>query len=160
MSDVVDKLPSMDLVMEWVKLYAPTVLAWCAIALAVSLVLRLLLALMHKRSSLLRAVSWVAMIGGVTALGGYWILTGEVPKIMDDVLNSLKGVKITVPEQLKQVDMKGLVILGAGAVMAFLSKAISHMFSRGDGAGDAEIVIKTIGWLLCVLGALMTFGVL
>ena len=56
--------------------------------------------------------------------------------------------------------MTGLIILGVGAVLAFLSGPLGRMFSKGDGSGDFEIVIKTIGWLLSVLGALVTFGVL
>ena len=73
---------------------------------------------------------------------------------------TLTNVQFTVPEQLKQVNMTGLIILGVGAVLAFLSGPLGRMFSKGDGSGDFEIDIKTIGWLLSVLGALVTFGVL
>ena len=132
--------------------------------LAASLVLRLLLALFHKRSVLLRAINWLSAVGGLASLGGYWILTGEVPAIMQNLdatfTTTLTNVQFTVPEQLKQVNMTGLIILGVGAVLAFLSSPLGRMFSKGDGSGDFEIVIKTIGWLLSVLGALVTFGVL
>ena len=39
-------------------------------------------------------------------------------------------------------------------------KAAQMDVEINDGSGDFEIVIKTIGWLLSVLGALVTFGVL
>ena len=64
-------MPDTEALMEYVRAYAPTVLVWCAIALAASLALRLVLMLFHKRSALLRAVNWLALVGGVAALGGY-----------------------------------------------------------------------------------------
>ena len=79
---------------------------------------------------------------------------------MDDAYSALSGVQLSVPGQLAQVSMTGIIILAAGAVAAFLSGPLSRMFSKGEGAGDVEIVIKTIGWLVCVLGALVTFGVI
>lgn len=164
MSSVGFDMPDMAKVVEFVKAWAPTALNWCIIALAASLVLRLLLALFHKRSVLLRAINWLSAVGGLVSLGGYWILTGEVPAIMQNLdatfTTTLTNVQFTVPEQLKQVNMTGLIILGVGAVLAFLSGPLGRMFSKGDGSGDFEIVIKTIGWLLSVLGALVTFGVL
>ena len=164
MSSVGLDMPDMAEVVEFVKAWAPTALNWCIIALAASLVLRLLLALFHKRSVLLRAINWLSAVGGLVSLGGYWILTGEVPAIMQNLdatfTTTLTNVQFTVPEQLKQVNMTGLIILGVGAVLAFLSGPLGRMFSKGDGSGDCEIVIKTIGWLLSVLGALVTFGVL
>ena len=164
MSSVGFDMPDMAEVVEFVKAWAPTALNWCIIALAASLVLRLLLALFHKRSVLLRAINWLSAVGGLVSLGGYWILTGEVPAIMQNLdatfTTTLTNVQFTVPEQLKQVNMTGLIILGVGAVLAFLSGPLGRMFSKGDGSGDFEIVIKTIGWLLSVLGALITFGVL
>ena len=164
MSSVGFDMPDMAEVVEFVKACAPTALNWCIIALAASLVLRLLLALFHKRSVLLRAINWLSAVGGLVSLGGYWILTGEVPAIMQNLdatfTTTLTNVQFTVPEQLKQVNMTGLIILGVGAVLAFLSGPLGRMFSKGDGSGDFEIVIKTIGWLLSVLGALVTFGVL
>ena len=164
MSSVGFDMPDMAKVVEFVKAWAPTALNWCIIALAASLVLRLLLALFHKRSVLLRAINWLSAVGGLVSLGGYWILTGEVPAIMQNLdatfPTTLTNVQFTVPEQLKQVNMTGLIILGVGAVLAFLSGPLVRMFSKGDGSGDFEIVIKTIGWLLSVLGALVTFGVL
>ena len=164
MSSVGFDMPDMAEVVEFVKVWAPTALNWCIIALVASLVLRLLLALFHKRSVLLRAINWLSAVGGLVSLGGYWILTGEVPAIMQNLdatfTTTLTNVQFTVPEQLKQVNMTGLIILGVGAVLAFLSGPLGRMFSKGDGSGDFEIVIKTIGWLLSVLGALVTFGVL
>ena len=164
MSSVGFDMPDMAEVAEFVKAWAPTALNWCIIALAASLVLRLLLALFHKRSVLLRAINWLSAVGGLVSRGGYWILTGEVPAIMQNLdatfTTTLTNVQFTVPEQLKQVNMTGLIILGVGAVLAFLSGPLGRMFSKGDGSGDFEIVIKTIGWLLSVLGALVTFGVL
>lgn len=164
MSSVGFEMLDMAEVVEFVKAWAPTALNWCIIALAASLVLRLLLALFHKRSVLLRAINWLSAVGGLVSLGGYWILTGEVPAIMQNLdatfTTTLTNVQFTVPEQLKQVNMTGLIILGVGAVLAFLSGPLGRMFSKGDGSGDFEIVIKTIGWLLSVLGALVTFGVL
>ena len=164
MSSVGFDMPDMAEVVEFVKAWSPTALNWCIIALAASLVLRLLLALFHKRSVLLRAINWLSAVGGLVSLGGYWILTGEVPAIMQNLdatfTTTLTNVQFTVPEQLKQVNMTGLIILGVGAVLAFLSGPLGRMFSKGDGSGDFEIVIKTIGWLLSVLGALVTFGVL
>lgn len=164
MSSVNIDMPDMAEVVEFVKAWAPTVLNWCIIALAALLALRLLLALFRKRSVLLRALNWLSAVGGLVSLGGYWILTGEVPAIMQNLdatfTTTLTNVQFTVPEQLKQVNMTGLIILGVGAVMAFLSGPLGRMFSKGDGSGDFEIVIKTIGWLLSVLGALVTFGVL
>lgn len=164
MSSVGLDMPDMAEVVEFVKAWAPTALNWCIIALAASLVLRLLLALFHKRSVLLRAINWLSAVGGLVSLGGYWILTGEVPAIMQNLdatfTTTLTNVQFTVPEQLKQVNMTGLIILGVGAVLAFLSGPLGRMFSKDDGSGDFEIVIKTIGWLLSVLGALVTFGVL
>lgn len=160
MSEVAFNMPDTEALMEYVRAYAPTVLVWCAIALAASLALRLVLMLFHKRSALLRAVNWLALVGGVAALGGYWILTGEVPNVVDDAYRALSGVQLSAPEQLAQVSMTGIIILAAGAVAAFLSGPLSRMFSKGEGAGDVEIVIKTIGWLVCVLGALVTFGVI
>ena len=164
MSSVGFDMPDMAKVVEFVKAWAPTALNWCIIALAASLVLRLLLALFHKRSVLLRAINWLSAVGGLVSLGGYWILTGEVPAIMQNLdatfTTTLTNVQFTVPEQLKQVNMTGLIILGVGAVLAVLSGPLGRMFSKGDGSGDFEIVIKTIGWLLSVLGALVTFGVL
>ena len=164
MSSVGFDMPDKAEVVEFVKAWAPTALNWCIIALAASLVLRLLLALFHKRSVLLRAINWLSAVGGLVSLGGYWILTGEVPAIMQNLdatfTTTLTNVQFTVPEQLKQVNMTGLIILGVGAVLAFLSGPLGRMFSKGDGSGDFEIVIKTIGWLLSVLGALVTFGVL
>lgn len=153
-------MPDTEAVMEFVKAYAPTALIWCALALAASLALRLVLLMFHKHSSLLRAVSWLALIGGVVALGGYWILTGEVPDVADSAVKSLSEMQFTVPQQLGQVSMTGIVILAAGAVAAFLSGPLSRALAKGEGAGDVEIVIKTIGWLVCVLGALVTFGVI
>ena len=164
MSSVGFDMPDMAEVVGFVKAWAPIALNWCIIALAASLVLRLLLALFHKRSVLLRAINWLSAVGGLVSLGGYWILTGEVPAIMQNLdatfTTTLTNVQFTVPEQLKQVNMTGLIILGVGAVLAFLSGPLGRMFSKGDGSGDFEIVIKTIGWLLSVLGALVTFGVL
>ena len=61
---------------------------------------------------------------------------------------------------MAHVDLKGIVTLAAGAVLAFFSRPLSRIFSRGEGSGDVDIVIKTIGLLLAVLGALIVFGVL
>ena len=65
-----------------------------------------------------------------------------------------------LPERVAHVDLKGIVTLAAGAVLAFFSRPLSRIFSRGEGSGDVDIVIKTIGLLLAVLGALIVFGVL
>lgn len=160
MSGVNINMPDMSEIVGFIEEWAPTALNWCIIAFAASLALRLLMALFHKRSVLLRGINWLAAVGGIASLGGYWILTGEVPPIMQNLDKTLADVKFTVPEQLGSVNTTGLVILAVGAVMSFMSGALGRMFSKGDGSGDFEIVIKTIGWLLSVLGALVTFGVL
>ena len=101
MSSVGFDMPDMAEVVEFVKAWAPTALNWCIIALAASLVLRLLLALFHKRSVLLRAINWLSAVGGLVSLGGYWIPTGEAPAIMQNLdatfTTTLTNVQFTVP---------------------------------------------------------------
>ncbi len=160
MSGVSIDMPDMDQIVEFIKAFAPTVLGWSVIALAVTLALRLLLALAHKHSVILRVLNWLSAICGIASLSGYWILTGEVPAIMQDLTMTLTNVQFTVPEQLKQVNITGIVILAVGAILAFASGSLGRKVSKNDGTGDFEIVIKTIGWLMSILGTLVTFKVL
>ena len=171
MSGVEVRPPDMEALSHWVREYAPVVLSWCVMALVVSVALRLVLAIFGKHSHLLRGISYMALVGGVAALGGYWILTGEVPHMVSEFERWLGGIDFKaigikdfdlggLPERVAHVDLKGIVTLAAGAVLAFFSRPLSRIFSRGEGSGDVDIVIKTIGLLLAVLGALIVFGVL
>lgn len=171
MSGVELRPPDMEALSGWVVEYAPVALSWCAMALVASVALRLVLAIFGKHSRLLRAITYLALVGGVAALGGYWMLTGEVPHVVSEFERWLSGVDLSaigikdfelsgMSERLASVDVKGIATLAAGAVLTFFSKPLSRIFSRGEGSGDADIVIKTIGLLLAVLGALIVFGVL
>ncbi len=171
MSGVEVRPPDMEALSHWVREYAPVVLSWCVMALVVSVALRLVLAIFGKHSHLLRGISYLALVGGVAALGGYWILTGEVPHMVSEFERWLGGIDFKaigikdfdlggLPERVAHVDLKGIVTLAAGAVLAFFSRPLSRIFSRGESSGDVDIVIKTIGLLLAVLGALIVFGVL
>lgn len=154
-------IPEMSEMAEAVKIYAPSILAWCAMAFVGILALRILLGLFGKRSHLLRTLDWAALIGGVAALGGYWMLTGEIPEIMHAVSCLLSDVDLEdIRARFGSAEAKGIIALAAGAVLTFFSGPLSRTFSRGSGAGDLEIVIKTVGWLTAILGALMVCGVL
>ncbi len=115
-------------------------------------------------------MSWLAFIGGVAALGGYWMLTGEVPAMVRDVERWLGAI------DLSRIGVDGLDVDGSGRLGGRGHKGhsdarggrgagvlfpgpIARIFSWGDGSGDVDIVIKTIGLLLAVLGALIVFGV-
>ena len=171
MSEVEIRPPDWEAMGQWVRDWAPQALTWCVWALAAALALRLIMAIFGRRSRLLRGVSWLAFIGGVAALGGYWMLTGEVPAMVRDVERWLGAIDLSrigvdgldvdgIWARVAGVDIKGIATLAAGAVLAFFSRPIARIFSRGEGSGDVDIVIKTIGLLLAVLGALIVFGVL
>ena len=161
------QLPRADELSGMVLTYGPDVLKWSLIALAAAVILIIVQKLRGKRAAFGRMIAILAALCAVISLGAYWILTGQVPDVMHSIENQVEAqaqyVKSYDFSSMRIDDIKGPLLIVAGVILA----AASRLFGRKAGArgddtepADAQIVVKTIGWLLCVAGALIVFGVI
>ena len=143
--------------------YGPDVLKWSLIALAVGLVLIVVQKLRRKRAALGRIITALALLCGIVSLGAYWILTGQVPDVMHSIEAQVEYIKSYDYSSLTFDDIKGPAVMAGGVLLAVISGFVGrkNRAQRDDTEpSDAQIVVKTIGWLLCVAGALITFGII
>lgn len=139
----------------------PTALFGFVVALAVIVLLRFALRLLaHKRSKLLRFLTWVCLIWAGALAAIHYMTTGTSPEFLQEMFALLSDMATALPPGLVSmlgIQPLGLIPFALGVTAVLGSRRWASMFARTqNGRDDAEIVVKIIGLFVLAVGALLT----